>query len=187
MIKFSSGYWAIMDPTNGFIAIHAAVFKMLPQERLARNYFFESDVLFRLNLLRAQVIDIPQKAVYKDEVSNLRLRRVIVPFLGHHLLNFSKRIVYSYIVRDFSIASIYLSLGIPLFLTGVIYGGYQWALHASSGVVATAGTVMLAALPIIIGFQLILSFLGYDIVNAPRSAIHPQLPLEPGALAPRAR
>ena len=53
--KLSSGYWNVFDPTNGFTAIHAAVARRLPLAKLSKGYFFESDLLFRLGILRAVV------------------------------------------------------------------------------------------------------------------------------------
>jgi len=44
--KMSTGYWPIMDPTNGYTAIHTAVLRELPLDKLARGYFFESDMLY---------------------------------------------------------------------------------------------------------------------------------------------
>ena len=35
MTKLSSGYWTILDPTNGYFAIHAAVLRLLPLGRIA--------------------------------------------------------------------------------------------------------------------------------------------------------
>ena len=58
MAKASTGYWDVFDPTNGYTAIHARVASMLPYERISRRYFFETDLLFRLNTLRAAVIDV---------------------------------------------------------------------------------------------------------------------------------
>ncbi|HET9011848.1 MAG TPA: glycosyltransferase family 2 protein, partial [Gemmatimonadaceae bacterium] len=49
--KLSTGYWNIVDPTNGYTAIHASVLRRLPLAKLSRGYFFETDVLFRLNTL----------------------------------------------------------------------------------------------------------------------------------------
>src|SRR5690606_32001950 len=59
MTKFSSGYWNLFDPTNGFTALHADVARYLPLSKISKRYFFESDMLFRLNTLRAVVHDIP--------------------------------------------------------------------------------------------------------------------------------
>ena len=175
LTKLSSGYWQLLDPTNGFIAIHAAVFALLPREKIAQRFFFECDLLFRLNLLRANVRDLAMAASYAGEKSNLRVHRVVLPFSFYLLRNFLKRVVYSYFVRDFSVGSLYLTFGLPLFLFGVINGTFEWIAFAKAGTFASAGTVMLAALPIIIGFQLLLSFLAYDVSNVPRDAIHMQL------------
>jgi glycosyltransferase involved in cell wall biosynthesis len=173
--KLSSGYWTIFDPTNGYIAINTAIFRLLPHNKIARRFFFESDVLFRLNLLRAHVVDVPMRASYGDEASNLRVHHVILPFIGSHLRNFAKRIIYCYFIRDFSVGSIYLMFGVPLFLFGVSFGIYEWIVSAQTMVVASAGTVMLAALPLIMGFQLLLSFLAFDISNVPRTPLHGRL------------
>jgi hypothetical protein len=40
---------------------------------------------------------------------------------------------------------------------------------------ASSGEVMLAALPVILGMQLVIGFLGYDMHNAPRQVIHRRL------------
>jgi len=74
--KVASGYWDVMDPTNGYTAIHAVVARALPLRKIARDYFFESDMLFRLSVLRAVVVDVPMAARYGDEVSNLRVSKV---------------------------------------------------------------------------------------------------------------
>ncbi len=172
MTKLSSGYWQSFDPANGYTAIHARVLAALPLEKINERYFFESDMLFRLGTLRAVVGDIPMRAHYGEEESNLSIGKIILPFLCGHLRNFTKRLFYNYVLRDFSVASIQLVLGPLLLVWGVLFGLGAWAESESTGVAASAGTVMLAALPIIIGMQFILSFLQYDIQATPRDAIH---------------
>ena len=65
MTKLSAGYWDIFDPTNGFTAIHWKVARQLPFEKISRRYFFETDMLFRLNTIRAVVLDVPMDARYR--------------------------------------------------------------------------------------------------------------------------
>ena len=166
--KFSSGYWNIFDPTNGYTAIHSEVAKQLPIDKISKRYFFETDVLFRLNLLRAVVIDIPMDAKYENEVSNLKIHRIVGEFLFKHLRNFIKRIFYNYYLRDLSLASIELPVGLILVVAGSCFGIYHWVGSANEGVNTPAGTVMLAALPILMGMQLILAFIGADITSVPR-------------------
>ena len=88
MTKLSSGYWNLFDPTNGYTAIHADVAKNLPFDKISRSFFFETDMLFRLNTFRALVIDVPMDAKYADEATNLEVRRVIGEFLFKHARNF---------------------------------------------------------------------------------------------------
>jgi dolichol-phosphate mannosyltransferase len=172
MTKLSSGYWDLFDPTNGYTAIHRDVAQHLPFDKISRRYFFETDMLFRLNTLRAVVVDIPMDAKYGDEVSNLKISRIVGEFLLKHMNNFWKRIFYNYYLRDMSIASIELPLGILMLVFGIVFGVYQWVLSLSSGVSSSAGTVMLSALPIIIGLQLILAFLGHDTRSVPSRPFH---------------
>lgn len=172
MTKLSSGYWNLFDPTNGYTAIHVDVAKRLPFGKLSRRYFFETDMLFRLNTLRAVVVDVPMDAKYGDEVSSLKITKIVGEFVVKHSRNFCKRVFYNYYLRDMSIASIELPLGFFLLVFGIGFGGYHWFESANAGVPKSAGTVMLSALPILMGFQLLLGFLAYDIASVPRRALH---------------
>lgn len=170
--KLSSGYWDIFDPTNGYTAIHTDVLRELPLEKISQRYFFESDMLFRLNLLKAVVVDVPMDAKYGDEQSNLKISRVAGEFVVKHARNFCKRVFYNYYLRDLSLASIELPLGILLFIFGTSFGLIQWWHAASNDIATPAGTVMLSALPTLMGLQLILAFLAYDIGSVPRTPRH---------------
>jgi glycosyltransferase involved in cell wall biosynthesis len=172
MTKLSSGYWQLFDPTNGFTAIHSSLLYELDFEHVARRYFFESDLLYHLNQLRAVVAEMPMKAAYADETSSLQPIRMIGPFLRGNLHNFARRLVYSYFLRGFSAATIELLLGVPLFLFGLIFGGIHWWRSVIDYLPSTAGTVMLAALPMIIGVQLLLSWLSFDVAAEPRQPVH---------------
>jgi dolichol-phosphate mannosyltransferase len=170
--KFSTGYWNIFDPNNGYTAIHGDVLRQLPLEKLSKGYFFEADLLFRLSTVRAVVLDIPMNALYAGERSNLSIQRILGPFLLGHLRNFIKRLAYNYYLRDFNIASIEWVLGPSLILFGVIFGLSNWSESAETGMTASAGTVMLSALPIIVGVQMLLSAINFDVQNVPRRPVH---------------
>lgn len=172
MTKFSSGYWNLFDPTNGYTAIHTDVINSPPLEKISKRYFFESDILFRLNTLRAVVVDIPMDAKYEDEVSNLKISKIIGDFLFKHSRNFIKRIFYNYYLRDMSLASFELPVGVAMFTFGFITGLFKWFQSFETGIIASSGTVMLAGLPMILGLQLILAFIGYDISNVPNRVFH---------------
>lgn len=176
MTKISSGYWDIFDPTNGYTAIHARVAAKLPLNKISRRYFFETDMLFRLNTLRAVVADVPMDARYGDETSNLRIYRILFDFFAKHARNVGKRIFYNYFLRDLSLASVELVFGTAFIGVGTLLGLWFWIESARTGITASAGSVMLVALQIIVGIQLILGFLAYDIASVPRRTLHPVLP-----------
>lgn len=175
MAKASTGYWNIFDPTNGYTAIHADVAAYLPLESISQRYFFETDMLFRLNTLRAVVLDIPMDAKYGDEVSSLKTSRILGEFAFKHVRNFSKRIFYNYFLRDLPIASLELVLAILLLGFGIVFGGWHWWLSSSTAIAASTGTVMIPSLALVFGMQLGLAFLGHDVASVPRQPLHPRL------------
>jgi hypothetical protein len=170
--KLSTGYWGIFDPTNGYTAIHASVAGNLPFAKISNRFFFESDMLFRLNTLRAVVVDIPMSAIYANEVSNLKISKIISEFLGKHSKNFLKRIFYNYYLRDMSLASIELPIGVAMLLFGSIFGVYSWVYAVGTNAATPTGTIMLSVLPILFGLQLTLAFFAQDMASTPKTPIH---------------
>ena len=173
--KVSSGYWKIFDPTNGFTAIHRKIAQELPLDRLHKGYFFESDMLFQLNMARAVVADVPIQAIYGNEKSSLKISKVLLLFSARHIKNFFRRIAYNYFLHDFSIASIELVIGLIFIAFGSVFGGVEWYKSSITGVTATAGTVIIAALPLMVGSQLLISFLNFDVNNQPDHPLHRDL------------
>ncbi len=176
LTKISSGYWNIIDPTNGYTAIHRTALQLLRLHDIDRGYFFESDMLFRLNTIGAVVKDIPMTAVYNNEESGLTIRRVVRPFIFKNIKNSLRRVLYNYYLRDFNLASIELPLGTALLFFGFFFGAYHWINGYFEGVEATAGTVMVGALSIIVGMQMVLSALNYDVQNVPRTPLQRLFP-----------
>ncbi len=173
--KLSTGYWNLFDPNNGYTAIHSNVANHLPFDKISLGYFFQIDILFRLNTLNANVHDIPMDSHYADETSSLKITKIIPEFLFKNIRNFVKRIFYNYYLRGLSIASIELPLGVFLFLFGLIFGGYWWRHSIQSGISTPVGTIMIAALTTLIGVQLILAFLNYDIATTPTQAMQSKM------------
>lgn len=167
LTKASSGYWNLMDPTNGYTALHRTAAQEIEWSKVASRYFFESDLLFRLNIARAVVKDVPIPALYGDEDSNLRINKIIPSFVLGHIRNFAKRFFYNYIIRDFSVGTIQALGGAVLLLFGVTFGGITWYRNHQLDLDTSVGTVMLATLPIILGFQLLLAALSFDVTSVP--------------------
>ena len=171
MNKFSSGYWSINDPTNGFIAMVKGVAVELDFDKVSQRWFFESDMLFRLSILRAVVQDIPIRSRYRGERSNLRISGVVFEFARKHFLNLHKRIFYLYYLREWGLVSFQLPIAIVLLITGGWLGISFWIQGIESSAPATAGQVMLSVLPLVFGVQLLISCLNFDVTNEPNVSL----------------
>ena len=167
MSKLSTGYWMMFDPNNGYTAISSETLKNLPLDKIDSGYFFESDMLFRLNLIRANVADVPLPAIYGDEVSNLSVSKALFEFLYKHNRNFWKRISYSYFLREFTLASIEFLLGSTLLIFGVIFGTYNFFNSQIHNVATPTGTLILISMSVLSGLQFLLGFFSYDIQISP--------------------
>lgn len=166
MTKLASGYWNLFDPQNGYTAVRTEVLKRVPLESVSRRYSFENDLLIHLNILQVGAVDVPIPARYGDEVSSIRLSRVIPELMNLLFRGFWRRIWYRYVLWSFSPVALLLIFGLLLFLFGL--GIAIWVcFQVASSVVATAATVMLAALPLMLGTQMLLSALQLDIQGSP--------------------
>lgn len=172
LAKASSGYWQVFDPTNGYTAIHAKVASHLPLDSISDRYFFETDMLFRLNTVRAVVQDVAMDAQYGDEQSNLKIGHVVGEFAVKHVRNTFKRIGYNYFLRDLSVASLELVAGVGLLGFGAVFGLFHWMQSAAEGAATPVGTIMIATVALISGLQFLLAFIGIDIANVPRQVLH---------------
>lgn len=168
LIKAASGQWNIFDPTNGYTAIHRSALEGVDIARLHPRYFFESSMLIRLREIGALVEDVPMPALYNGETSHLSAVRALVEFPALLLREGLKRVLWQYFVADFNAVSLFLVCGIPLALFGFVFGAYHWIVNARAGTFASTGTVMVAVLPLILGFQLLLQALVLDVQNTPR-------------------
>jgi glycosyltransferase involved in cell wall biosynthesis len=166
--KLASGYWHVFDPQNGYTAISATALRRLNLGSLHRRYFFENDMLIALNFHNARVADVAIPARYGTESSNLNPFKAGVTFPLLFLSRFWRRIYQKYVLRDFSPIALFLLTGLLLFAWGVAFGAYHWILSVATGHQATTGTVMLAVLPLILGFQLMLEAIVLDIQETPK-------------------
>jgi len=172
LTKAATGYWNCFDPTNGFFGIRAEALAQLSLEKIDRGYYFETSMLSYLYLLDAYVLDIPIPARYRGEVSSLSIRRVLFEFPYKLTRTFLRRIVLKYFLYDFSMMSVYLLIGIPLLLFGLIFGITKWIHYLELGVAAPTGTVILPTLSVILAIQILLSAIEIDVNAAPRKPIH---------------
>jgi glycosyltransferase involved in cell wall biosynthesis len=168
--KVVSGYWGLMDPTNGYTAIHRDTLMLLALDKIDERYFFESDMLFRLGTIRALVKDIPMPAIYEDEVSSLNIRNAALEFPPKYLSRLLKRLFYNYFLRDFNIASIMLLASILSVTVGTLFGAYHWYVAVTTGRETPLGTIMVPTLMVTLGFQMFLYFLQQDVLSTPKQS-----------------
>ena len=91
---------------------------------------------------------------------------MIFTFPGLLLRGLLRRFYWRYLIEDFGIVSICVLFGLPLWLFGVTFGIYHWVQSARTGAPATAGTVFVAALPVMLGFQLLLAAVMLDALSS---------------------
>ncbi|MFL6127890.1 MAG: glycosyltransferase family 2 protein, partial [Mycobacteriales bacterium] len=162
LTKMASGYWHLLDPQNGYTAIRHDVLRRLALDRIAIGYHFENDLLINLSILRVRARDVPIPAVYGDEVSAMRLSRVI-PQIGSLLfVGFWKRILLKYVLWSFSPIALLLFTGFFLVLWGVAWGVFA-VVNALQSHSPSAATSLLSVAPLMTGIYMLVQALILDI------------------------
>ena len=164
--KAASGYWNLFDPQNGYTATSAEVLRRLDLDSISQGYEFENDYLLNLNILNVRAKDIPIPARYGSEVSGMKMRKVVPAIGGMLFAGFFRRVLRKYVVGSFSPIALFLFSGLLLWLFSALFGA--WTIYETIGPgAATTGTVLLAVVPFLMGFQLILTALTLDIQASP--------------------
>ena len=163
MVKAASGYWNVSDPVNGFFAIRTKTLRQMDLDRVADRYFFESSMLIEMHYTGARISEVNMPAIYGDEHSNLSVGKTFFSFPPRLIAAWLRRLHLSYFVYDFNICSLYILVGLPSFLFGLIFGLCEWIHYASISSPSPTGTIMVAVLTFILGFQMLLSAAQYDI------------------------
>jgi len=171
LTKVATGYWNVFDPTNGYVAIRAEALAQLPLERVDNTYFFETSMLGNLYLLGAVVRELPMPAQYRDEVSSLLIHRVLLEFPLKLFAAFLRRLWLKNFIYDFTMVSVYLLTGLPLLAFGLLFGAVKWIEYARRNVPAPTGTVMLPTLSVLLGIQILLSAIEFDLGAVPKEPL----------------
>ena len=170
LVKFASGYWNLLDPTNGYVAFNGRMLPDLAWQNFADSYFFEISVLGELGLRQLPIGEIEMAPLYGNERSSLSIRWALWEFPGKILRLFLRRLVLQYFLFDVNLGSIYLFWGTILLLGGTGLGVAEWIQTNITHQPRSAGTIMLVALPLLIGVQLLLNALMYDVQFSPKTA-----------------
>lgn len=124
--KAATGYWRIGDPANGYTAVHARALERIGLEALADCFFFETDMLFRLNLVDAVVADVPLPACYPGSGSSLSLRRVAPRFAVMTANRLVRRLRFKYFAGRWNLGSVKLAAAMAMIAAAAGLAGWQW-------------------------------------------------------------
>ena len=100
LTKIASGYWHLVDPQNGYTAISWEALGKIDLDKVEKGFAFENDLLVKLNVCNARVVNVPMPARYRDEKSKIRYSHFIVNTSWLLLKDFIWRIWVKHIRRN---------------------------------------------------------------------------------------
>jgi len=166
--KIGSGYWSIVDPQNGYIAISNKTLRTLNLDKMVHGYSFQNDFLCKLRLIDARILDVNIPARYLDEVSTLKIVPTSISILRTLSRGFLRRVFIKNFLWSFSISSLAFILALMLGLMSLLSG--VWVIYTSRGsLTQTAGTVTFVALLFLSSLALSLTWLVLDVLSEPKA------------------
>jgi hypothetical protein len=124
MTKFSSGYWKLMDPQNGYTAISRRALERINLDRIYPRYGYCNDLLVKLNVFGFRVMDIEMPARYGRETSKIKYGSYIGKVSWLLVRDFLYRLRMKYVVLSFHPLVIFYLFGFFLTLLGLCAGVY---------------------------------------------------------------
>ena len=136
--------------------------KLLDLDRVYRRYGFPNDLLVHLNVFNRRVRDYPSRPIYGvGERSGIRLRHVVPKISWLLLKGFFWRMGQKYVIRDFHPLILFYTLGGLLFGVGMALGIAEVILRFLGNPI-TSASIVLVALLLISGLQLLLFAMWFD-------------------------
>jgi glycosyltransferase involved in cell wall biosynthesis len=165
LTKMASGYWDIIDPQNGYAAVSRRVLEIIDLDRIHKRYGYCNDILVKLNIYNFRVMDVVMPPVYGDEKSGIKIRSYTFKMSWLLLKSFFHRISKKYGGLRFHPLILFYFLGLILFLTGIVLGLDILIIRITGGF-ASDGTMILTSLLLIMGIQLLLFALLFDMLSS---------------------
>jgi glycosyltransferase involved in cell wall biosynthesis len=166
--KFATGYYSIFDSQNGYGIFRRTTLEKLPLDRIGKRYDYENTLLIALSIMGARIKDVPVPAIYGEETSTIPLFKTATRALAVLWRGFWQRMYFKYVVVNFHPIALFLFSGILLTCFGLGFGLYILILKVTTGLSPSSGAVMLSVLPLILGFQLLLTTIVMDMNNEDR-------------------
>jgi glycosyltransferase involved in cell wall biosynthesis len=147
MTKIASGYYRVADSQTGYTAISADALRRINLDAMYPRYGYPNDMLVRLNVIRARVIDVPSVPVYDvGEVSGLKIQKALFTMSWLLFKRFWWRLWNLYVVRDFHPLMLFYVLGIVMLTLGLVSGIAVTALVAGDGELSGPTAVLISVL-----------------------------------------
>lgn len=125
LTKFSSGYYNIGDPQNGYTAMNNQVFKTIDPDSIFPWYGYCNDILMRLKVHRFRVTDVAIPARYGKEKSTIPYPKYIARLSRLLLVNFFLRLGMKKAVRNPRLPSAPSMAGSILVFGGAVIGAFN--------------------------------------------------------------
>jgi len=163
LTKFATGYYKLFDSLNGYVVYRKDIIDRIPKDIIGHRYEYENTILVALSIVGAKIHDVPVPAVYGDESSTINLFGTTLRTLRTLNKGFWKRIYYKYVLYSFHPIALFLFSGLFATLIGTLWAIFVLYEKIFNGLSPTTGTVMLVVLPLIVGFQLLLTAIIMDV------------------------
>jgi glycosyltransferase involved in cell wall biosynthesis len=124
MTKFSSGYWKLMDPQNGYTAISRRALERLNLDSIYPRYGYCNDLLVKLNVFGFRVMDVEMPSRYGRETSKIKYGSYIGKVSWLLLRDFFYRLRMKYIILSFHPLVIFYLFGLAMTFAGLVAGLY---------------------------------------------------------------
>lgn len=165
LTKFSTGYYSITDITNGCGWLRREIIEKIDFSIVEKRYDYETSMLTALSIANAKVIDHAVPAHYGDEKSTIKLIPTAWRNLKAVWKGFWRRIYYKYVLYGFHPVALFLFTGMFFLIISLLLAIFLLYVKLFAHQSPTAGSVMLAVLPFILGIQLTLTALTIDVSN----------------------
>lgn len=165
LTKFATGYYKLFDSLNGYVIYRKDIIDRIPKNIIGHRYEYENTMLVALSIVGAKIRDVPIPAVYGEEKSTINLFGSMVSTFRVLNKGFWQRIYYKYVLYSFHPIALFLFSGLLATLVGILWAIFVLYEKLANNISPSTGTVMLVVLPLILGFQLLLTAIIMDVNN----------------------
>ena len=155
LTKVASGYWAMMDPQNGYTAISLEALETLDLDTLYEQYGFANDVLVALNTHGFRIADVTMPAVYGEERSHIRYRSFVPNLSWLLLIGFGRRLGRKYVLTEFHPLALLYAIGVTTTIVSIAAVGWVSLVRSETDsllmtILSTAVLAVLGALSVVL-------------------------------------